>query len=270
MKYFKDLISFFTLLVKQRYMIFQLTKRDFQSKYLASYLGLPWAFIQPGVTIAVMWFVFSVGFKTSKVDTGVVFTPWLIIGMIAWNFIIESINGATSSLLEYSFLIKKVYFRPSIIPLIKILTALIIHTFFIFIAMFFAIIYGYYPTLYWLQIFYYLLCSVVLVLGIGWLTSALNVFVRDIGQAVGVVLQLLFWSTPIFWHFSILEGNLRFLAYLNPVFYIINGYRESLFSQMWFFEHLRLTAYFWFVALFFFVFGALVFSRLKKHFADVL
>ncbi len=271
MKYLKEFILFLGLLVKQRYMIFQLAKRDFQNRYLASYLGLPWAFIQPCVTLVVMWFVFTVGFKTSTAATGVTFTPWLIIGMIAWNYIAESITGTTGSLLEYSYLIQKVNFRPSIIPIIKIITASFIHLFFIIFAMIFAIGFGYYPTIFWIQLPYYVLCSIVLVTGLGWLFSALNVFVRDIGQIVGVGVQLLFWATPLFWHYSMLgDGKLKYVAYLNPVFYITNGYRETLFSQMWFFEHLRQTIYFWGVAGFLFVFGALIFGKLKPHFADVL
>ncbi len=270
MKYIKDLISFIKIIIKQRYVIFQLTKRDFQNKYLASYLGLPWAFIQPAVTILVMWVVVSLGFKAGPTNTGVPFGPWLVCGLVPWFFISDSILGGTGALMEYSYLIKKIYFRPSIIPIIKILTALVIHLFFIAVLAVFAIGYGYNPGIYWLQVPYYLFATIILVLGICWFTASVTVFMRDMGQLVGVTMQIFFWVTPIIWHESMLQGKLRYMIYMNPFSYITNGYRESFFNQGWFFENLTLTIYFWCIAGFFFVFGAIIFSRLKPHFADVL
>lgn len=270
MKYFKDFISFIDTIIKQRYMIFQLTKRDFQSKYLASYLGLPWAFIQPMVSILVIWFVVSIGFKSGSVGMGVPYGPWLICGMIPWFFLSETIVSSAGSLMEYSYLIKKVYFRPSIIPVIKILTALVIHLFFIVIIGIFSIVYGYYPSIYWLQLPYYLIASIILVLGICWFNSAVTVFVRDVGQLIGVIIQMVFWATPIMWHYSMADGNLKYLVYYNPFFYIVNGYRGTFFDRVWFFNDMFQTLYFWGIAGFFFIFGAVVFSKLKPHFADVL
>ena len=270
MKYIKDFLSILSVLVKQRYLIFQLSKRDFQNKYLASYIGLPWAFIQPGVTILIMWFVFTRGFKVGSADANIPFAPWLICGMVPWFFISETITGTTNSLIEYSYLIKKIYFRASIIPLIKIFTALIIHGFFILLMTGFAISNEYTPNVYWIQIFYYLLATIILLTGIGWLTSSMTVFVRDVGQFVNVTVQILFWATPIFWQYSKLEGNWRLIVYLNPFFYIINGYRETFFGKVWFWEHLRSTLYFWGLTAFIIILGALIFKRLRPHFADVL
>ena len=269
-KYFKEFISFLKTVIRHRYVILQLTKRDFQTMYLASYIGLPWAFIQPAVTILVIWFAVSVGLRAGPTESGIPYGPFLLMGLVPWFFISSAIIGATNSLMEFSYLIKKVNFRPSIIPIIKLLTALVIHLFFILILFIFAAAYGFRPSLYWLQLPYYLFATLVLVLGISWLTSSIMVFVRDVGQIVGVLIQLLFWATPLIWHHSLLEGNWRYMAYLNPFFYITNGYRETLFNQAWFFQYPGLTLYFWGVTGFFFVCGAMVFARLSPHYADVL
>ena len=253
-----------------REVLFQLTKRDFISRYISSYIGIYWAFIQPFISIFVMWFVFTIGFKTGKVDTSVPFTLWLICGMIPWFFLNETINGATRSLIEYSYLITKINFRSSIVPIIKVLTALMLHSMFIGLLVIFCIAYGFYPTWHWIQIFYYLFASILLIMGITWFTSAITVFIRDVEQIVSVFMQIAFWATPIFWHHSMLTGKLTYVAYLNPFFYIINGYRDSLIYHKWFFEYPGLTLYFWAITLFFFISGALIFSRLKPHFADVL
>ena len=266
----KNFYYFNKVLFQQRYIIQKLVARDFQKKYLASYLGLPWAFLQPFSIILVLWFVVSIGLRRGESVDGIVFLPWFIAGIIPWFFIKESLQNASSSLIDYSFLIKKMYFRVGMIPLIRITTALIIHLFLIAVLIIFVVASGFYPTIYWLQIPYYLIGSLVLLVGLGWFTSALMVFVRDVKQTLEVLLTLLFWITPIIWPHTRLTGKMRLLVDLNPFFYITNGYRETFINGKWFFENLNLTLYFWFVAVFFFLAGAYIFQKLKPHFADVL
>jgi ABC-type polysaccharide/polyol phosphate export permease len=255
---------------QNKYLILKLAQRDFKNRYLGSYLGLPWAFIQPLVTILVMWFVISFGLKAGNVAEGVPFGLWLVAGLIPWFFISEAILSSTGSLMEYAFLMKNIVFRPSIIPLIKVITALVIHSFFIVLIMIFAVAYGFKPSLHWIQLIYYLFCAIVLVTGINWLTSSFMVFIRDTSQAVGVIMQLLFWATPIIWTYAIVPPRFLPIFKLNPFFYIVEGYRETFIYHTWFFEHYNQTAYFWVVTTFLFVVGAISFKKLKPHFMDVL
>ena len=127
MKILKSLCYFFLSLYQQKYIIGQLVKRDFQNKYLASYIGLSWAFIQPTVSILVIWFAFTFGLRVGKTQSVLPFAPWFICGMIPWLFISETISSTANSLIEYSYLIKKTSFKVAIIPFIKIFTSLIIH-----------------------------------------------------------------------------------------------------------------------------------------------
>jgi lipopolysaccharide transport system permease protein/teichoic acid transport system permease protein len=91
------------------------------------------------------------------------------------------------------------------------------------------------------------------------------------GQIVSMVLQFLFWMTPIFWSAKILPIKYLNMVKLNPVYYIVEGYRESFIYHVWFWEsHYELTAYFWIVTGAILIFGAVVFRRLRPHFADVL
>ena len=130
--------------------------------------------------------------------------------------------------------------------------------------------YGYSPTIYWLQIIYYLFCTVFLVLGISWLTSSVVVFFRDMGNIVSMVVQFGFWLTPIFWSFKIVPEKYHSIIQYNPVYYIVEGYRDSLIYNTWFWEKTALTLQFWVIALLFFFGGAVVFRKLRPHFADVL
>ena len=265
-----SLIEFLFALWDNRFVIAQLTKRDFQSRYLGSYLGLPWAFIKPLAVVFVMWFAFTYGLKIGKIDNTVPFTMWLLIGIIPWFYISENISGTAQSLLEYSFLIKNISFRPSMIPLIKILTNSLIHLFFILVIMVVAVAYGYQPSAHWIQVFYYKFCSIILTLGISWFSSSVQLFIRDVGHLIEVGIQLFFWGTPIIWSYKMLPERFYYILKLNPFFYLIEGYRETFIHKTWFFAHINLTLYFWGVTFFIFTIGAFVFIKLKPHFADVL
>ncbi len=270
MKILKSLYYFFLSLYQQKHIIVQLVKRDFQNKYLASYIGLPWAFIQPAVSVLVIWFAFSYGLKVGKMESGLPFAPWFLCGMIPWLFISETITTTSHSLIEYAYLIKKTSFKVAIIPFIKIFTALIIHLFFIIIIAIFSVSYGFMPSIFWFQIIYLVFASFILLTGLGWLISSINVFVRDIGPIVTVTISILFWATPIIWPYTMLVGKMKYLALLNPFFYITEGYRYAFLGKAWMFQNIEMTIFFWITTISIFVTGALVFKKLTPHFADVL
>lgn len=262
-------LRFVVTLFRSRSLIFDLALRDIRSKYLGSYLNFLWAFVQPSVTILLLWFVFEVGFRVPPVEN-YPFILWLIAGIIPWFFFAESLGTATNSILEYSYLVKKVVFKVSVIPIIKILSALFIHLFFIVVIFLAYAVYGYTPRLCNLQILYYLFSTIVLVVGLSWITSALVVFVRDVGQVVAVLIQFGFWFTPIIWNIKMVPEKYQTLMKLNPAYYITEGYRNSFMSGIWFWEYPRWTLEFWIVTGFIFIFGAILFIKLRPHFADVL
>ena len=125
-------------------------------------------------------------------------------------------------------------------------------------------------SLYYFQFIYYLICLSVLALGLGWAVSALNPFLRDIAQIVGVILQIGFWATPIFWDIHIMPAKVQMIFKLNPMFYIVQGYRDSFIYFQPFWMHPLQTFYFWIIALMILFGGALIFKKLKPQFADVL
>jgi len=265
----KNFLLFFLNLWRSRQLITQMVSRDFKSRYLGSYLGLIWAFINPMVTILVFWFVFQVGFKSKPVGE-YPFILWLMTAFIPWFFFSDGMSSTCNSIVEYSYLVKKVSFRVSILPIVKIISALLIHFFFIGILFISFGLYGYPPDLYSLQIIYYLAAMLVLLLGLGWLTSSLTVFLNDISQFNAVFLQIGFWMTPIFWDLNILPVKYHFFIKLNPVFYLTEGYRNTFIHKIWFWEHPLSMLYFWTFSLIMFIGGALLFRSLKPHFADVL
>ena len=256
-------------MAQNRKLLWKLTKNNFKQKYLGNFLGIAWAFIQPTITILIFWFVFQVGFKSKPVGD-FPFILWLVAGMFPWFFFAEGLSNGTGSILANSFLVKKVVFRVSLLPVVPLLSALVIHLFFILMMFGMFLYYGYAPTLYWLQLPYYLAALSILLLGLSWLTSSIVVFFRDMEQFVAIIVQFGFWITPIFWSIDIIPEKYRWLIRLNPIDYIIEGYRNSMIYHHWFWENMSMTLYFWGVTLAIFIFGSLTFKRLRPHFADVL
>lgn len=270
MRYIKEFLKFIKHIYLSRELLLTLIKNDFKKQYLGSYLGFLWAFIQPITFILVIWFVFQIGFRAGSSPEGVPFFLYLICGMIPWFFISNSLNSATISIVTNAFLVKKVSFRVSILPLVKIGSELILHlTLTCFLITVF-LLYGYKPNIYWLQLPFYILCTTTLLLGISWLTSALRVFIKDISNFISVLIQIGFWATPIFWNSNIIPLKYQWVIKLNPAFYVVNGYRNTFINRIWFWELHITTLYYSLVTIFCLTFGAIVFKRLRPHFGDVL
>ena len=260
-------------LYRNRRLVFKLAKNDFRTRYAGSYLGAVWAFIQPVVTVLLYWFVFSVGFRQTTGNLGIPFVLYLLAGIVPWFFFQDALLGGTNALIEYSYLVKKVVFNISVLPVVKIISALFVHGFFVLFTVFLYACYGRFPDLYDLQLLYYSAATFLLVLGISYITCSVVVFFRDLSQIIGIMLQVGVWLTPIMWVAEeSLQGHrtLQMVLKLNPMYYVVSGYRDALIFKKLFIEHPYWTAYFWIFTLLCFLVGNRVFQRLRVHFADVL
>ena len=266
----KEFKIFILHLLSNQKLIATLIKNNFKKQYLGSYLGLFWAFVQPLTFIFVIWFVFDIGFRTAPVSGETPFFLWLISGMIPWFFFSEGFIRATNAIVDNDFLVKKVAFRVSILPLVAIGSELIVHSILVLFLIIAFLSYSYFPTLYWLQLFYYIFASIILLLGLSWLTSSIRVFVKDTGAFITIIIQIGFWATPIFWQLNMVPDKYQYLFKLNPMFYIINGFRDTFINQIWFWEKPYETFYFLIITFFILLSGALVFKKLRPHFGDVL
>ena len=229
-------------LYHSRKLIWKLSKNDFKKRYAGSYLGFVWALVQPVVTVVMYWLVFDKVFNTKAqmLASGVEvpYVLYLTAGLVPWFYFSEAITNGTSALLEYSYLVKKVVFNISILPIIKLVAATFIHLFFVAVLLVVAVCYGYYPTVYTLQVFYYSFCLFVLVLAMSYCTCAVAVFFRDLIQIINIGLQVGMWATPVLWDINMLSNDKVITLFkLNPLVYIVNGYRNAIYGDEWFFEH---------------------------------
>lgn len=259
-------------LFQSRHLIWKLAKNDFKKRYAGSYMGAVWAMIQPVVTIAMYYIVFDkiMGNSINRGTGEIPYVLFLTTGLVPWFYFTEALTNGTNALMEYNYLVKKVVFKISVLPIIKIIAATFIHAFFACVMLVVAAIYGYYPTVYTLQIFYYSACLFILVLALSYTTCAIVVFFRDLAQIINIALQIGMWATPILWNIDTLSPRWVVILKLNPLVYIVNGYRSAVYEKEWFFQDFFSTMYFWIITVVLFGIGAAIFKRLKVHFADVM
>ena len=264
----RKIVSLLQELWSSRKLVMNLAQNDFKTKYVGSYLGIIWAFIQPLVTILVYWFVFQVGLRSGDVGN-FPFILWLMAGLVPWFFFSDALSAGTTSLLEYQYLVKKIVFKISVLPAVKIISAMYVHIAFMALTVIIYAFYGYTPDWHTLQIIYYTFCTAVS-LALVYFTCSIVIFFRDTTQIVGIFLQIGMWMTPIMWQIAILPTQFLWIFKAMPMYYVVAGYRDSLIDKVWFWERPYETAWFWGFTLVLFALGTVVFKKLKVHFADVL
>lgn len=248
-----------------------LTLQDFKRRFAGTTLGILWGFVNPLFTMMVYWVVFQYAFGGEPVN-GVPFVLWFMCGMIPWLFFSEAFSSACNSFLEYSYLVKKVVFNINILPLVKIFSCMLTHAFFIALLAVICICFGIYPSVYWLQFPYYLLCVTCLLFAVTLALSSIIVFFRDFTQMISVILLVGMWGTPIAWRVEQFAAYpaVQLILKLNPMYYIVEGYRDCFLQQTWFWEKGGLTLYFWGITLALLLLSTTVYNKLKSSFADFL
>ncbi len=261
-------------LYQNRRLIWRLSRNDFKKRYAGSYLGTIWAMVPPIVTVAMYWVVFDriFGSGPQVTYTGgeVPYVLFLTAGLVPWFFFSDAVMGGMTSLMEYNYLVKKVVFKVSILPIIKVTAAMFVHIGFSVVLVLIAAFYGYTPTVYTLQLFYYTFCEYVFILGLSYATCAIVLFFRDLQNLISIMMQVGMWATPILWNINTLREKYKPFIKLNPMTYIVEGYRSAVYEQQWFWEHFYSSTYFWIVTALLFVVSALIFKKLKPMFADVM
>lgn len=262
-------MQFIKELYQERRLLWELAKNDCKARFSSSALGSIWTFLQPLINILVIWYVFQVGFKTAPVEN-VPFIVWYLPAFLSWNFFSEGLSQATTSLVEYSYLVKKVNFKVSIIPIIKIMSAAFIHFGFILFIIVVNLLYHREVSWYYFQAIYYFLCAFALMAGLGWLFSSISAFLSDFTNIISIIIQTGFWATPIFWDPSSMAPIVQQVLKFNPMYYICQGYRDSFIYNIGVWERPKITLYFWVVTIFILIIGTKLYKRLSPQFDDVL
>ena len=265
-----SLLSLVKSLWCNRQLIVQMTKREVVGRYKGSVMGLTWSFFNPVFMLFVYTFVFSVIFKSrwGGDESKALFALVLFVGMIVLNLFSEVLNRAPSLILSNVNYVKKVVFPLEILPVIAMGVALfhgLVSLGVLLIALF--LINGYlHSTVIFTPLV--LLPLVILSLGLAWMLAALGVFLRDVGQTIGIITTVLMFLSPVFYPVSAVPEYFRPFIMANPLTFIIEQAREVLIL-----DHLPnwigLFVYMAAATLVAWA-GYALFQKTRKGFADVL
>ena len=256
--------------MKNSFQIVNMAKKDLKKQFSGTALGILWPIIKNMIYVFAYWFTIQIGLKGTT-SVGFPYIIWLLIGLVPWFFIRDTLVPAASSIRKNRYLVTKIVFPTSIIPTFKVLSGFISSFLFIIIAFIMCICSGIYPDIYWLQIIYYAFAAFMLLAAISLTTSALVVVSRDVEFFLNSIIVLIFWISPILWPITNIKTPLlRFIVKLNPFFYFIQGFRDSILYHKWFWESPMLTLYFWGVVLILLAIGIFIHGKLRDYFADIL
>jgi ABC-type polysaccharide/polyol phosphate export permease len=246
-----------------------LARRELKVRYAGTAIGTLWVVLPQIVTLSVYWFVFSVGLRVTP-SHGVPFIAFFVTGFVPWSLFNEMLTSSGSVVSRYAPLVKKTIFPSEVLPLSELVVALATHVVMLAIVLLILRLNGLAFSLRMLQSAYYLGGLCVFSLGLGLLVSSTNVLLPDIGHALGVVLNVWFWLTPIVWEASRLSNPLRRAFSLNPLFYVVEGYRASFLGELPPSRTPAAALWFWLASAAVLAAGIWVFERLKPRFVEVL
>lgn len=265
----QTIVSFGQKLLAYRVAILSLAGRSFKTRFVGTGGGVIWSIVLPLATVFSYWMVFSLGFK-AKGPNGIPFDVYFMTAFLPWSFFTEALAASTNSVVGNRHLVKKMVFPTETLPLVEIISLTFGHLILLTLTIGLLLIHGIVPGWGLVQLIYAYFCVVTLTLGLGWLFAAVNVFHRDLGQFLSVLLSFWFWATLIVWSTDMLPERWKPLINLNPAYHIVESYRDALLYNQPVWHDLTQLSCFWVGTLIFGAFGAYVFRRLKPEFADVI
>ena len=267
----KNLIGILKEHFEYRQQILKLAKADLVKTYRGAALGWSWAIIKPAVTIFVYWFAFSIGLRAGRDVSGYPFFLWLIAGLIPWFYINDMLTAGTDSIRKYSYLVTKMKFPVSTIPTFVSLSKLSINIILIVIMIAIFALFGFAPDIYYLQIIFYLGLTFILWTIWGLFSSLLAAISKDFSNLVKSFVTAVFWLSGIIWNAeAITIPWLKKLLMLNPVTYLVNGFRNCFINKIWFWEQPKRLLYFAIITLILLICALWAYRKVRKEIPDVL
>ena len=234
-----------------------------------SKLGIFWNFANPAIQVLTYWFVFGYVFNRKSVDE-IPYIVWMLGGMVVWFFISPCITEGCSAIHSKVDVITKLKFPVSILPLTVVFKKLFNHFCLMCIVIVVFAAKGYYPEIHWLGLLYYLFCAMFFAFSLSLLTSVLNMLARDTKKLITSCMRLLLYLTPILWEITRLPSWLQSIVRCNPIYYIVQGYRDCFFYHRGFTSYTWSMGWFWGISLFLFFTGSFMMYKFKTKFIDMI
>ena len=257
--------------VTYRNQIFKLAKADIVKTYKGAALGWLWAIIKPAVTIAVLYFAFSIGLKSGQPVAGFPYFLWLISGMIPWFFMKDTLTAGAASIRKYRYLVTKIKFPISTIPTYVCISNLIVNVCLMAIMLVLFIVFGTKPDIYWLQLPFWILLTFMFFVSWSLFSAMLSAMSKDFLNLVKAMTTALFWMSGIMYNVNTIGSHtLRQAMLFNPITILCNGFRNSLIYKHWFWETGTELRNFFILYAIMTVLAIWAYKKLKKDVPDVL
>ncbi len=258
------MISFFQELYKYRELLKTNVKKEIRGKYKGSFLGVLWSFINP----LLMTLVYAIVFPFILKNTTPHYVTYLIIGILPWNWFTMVIAQGTTSFLSNAGIIKKVYFPREIIPISVVTSGLVNFLISCLIIIVFLICSGIGFSKYILFFPIILIAEYIVCLAVVFLTSAINVYIKDAEYIINFLVTMLFYATPVLYTMDMFPARFQKILLLNPLVTIINSYRNIFFYQVM--PGIKSLLIIILVGLVLLYFSYKIFKMLEKGFAEEL
>lgn len=253
-----------------RHRLLRLAGYELKSQNYGTMLGFLWNFLNPALQIVTYWFVFAIGLRQNSPKEDYPYIIWMIAGIIPWFFLSTALQASTTSIFNYSGILKRMKFPLAIVPVKTILAQFFGHLWAMLVVFAVMIASGVHFSFRNLQIIYFMFCSLCFLIAFALMFSAITVLFKDFQKFLNSIIRLLFYITPIVWSQDSLPSHLVFVLKLNPLYYLVEGYRESLLSPYGFIYHGKQMIYFWTVTILLFFAGCQVHMKFRKQFIDLL
>ena len=263
------------IILKEQMQNFHLVRRlslyEMKSQTSGNYLGAAWEIINPSIQIMIYWFVFGFGIRQRAPVGDVEYLQWMFAGILVWFFINQGITKSTRSIYQKIRMLSKMNFPMSVIPSYVVVSQFYPHLIILGLGMVLLQFMGYPITIYYLQLPLYVAATVALLFSISLITSTLATIVRDVQMMLQAVMRMLLYLSPILWPPTLLPESWQTWLKLNPFYYVIEGYRNSLLGQGWYFlENPLYTLYFCGLLLTLFIIGSYLHVKFRSQFIDFL
>lgn len=248
-----------------------LTKTDLIRTYRGAILSWAWAIIRPAFRIFIYYFMLAIGLKVSKDMFGYPYFLWLISGMVPWFYINDILSQGSESIRKYSYLVTKMKIPICIIPTFTSISRFIIHIILMAITICLFIFSGYSLDMYILQLPIYMLFMFLFFTILNQVLSLLSAVSKDFLNIIKSSVFAIFALSGVIWDISSIHNPiLKFILELNPVTFLVNGYRNCFIKHVWFWEDSLSLIAFIVVFLISCILSVICYKKFKKIIPDVL
>lgn len=266
---FKKVITIIHEILSHFVMMYRIARYDYKLANKDTYLGKIWSILTPLLQIGTYWLVFGVGIRSGRDIDGHPFLLWMLCGLVPWFFVSHCITKGATSIYSKASTITEMKYPIATVPIGAVIVGLIEQVVVLFIFFFILLLHGYYPTVYYLNLLYYVVYNCIFLSALSLITSVLTMLARDFEKMLSSMVRLLFYLTPILWSMHGMPEIYQDILKFNPILYVVNGFRDSILYEINFWERPLHMAFFWALNLVLLVWGCDLQYKYRKKFKDL-